>query len=122
MLTTFMQLVCRHFETTRSPGQAKDMVKDISKFLHHCDSSDIAVDNLEKYDEVVTYLESLVERGLGISSLVNKLTTFICALKWHLGDRPSPTLDRLTAYRAAKSTQKRLTLKRGADARLVQFT
>ena len=53
------------------------MVKDISKFLYLCDSSNAAFDNLDNYDEVIKYLESLVEHGLGISSLVNKLTTFI---------------------------------------------
>ena len=98
------------------------MVTDISKFLHQCDSSNIAFVNLDRYEEVVKYLESLVERGLGISSLVNKLTTFISALKWHLADTSSPTLEKLTQYRAAKSTQKRLAMKRKADERLVAFT
>ena len=99
------------------------MVTDVSKFLYHCDSSNAAFENLDNYDEVIKYLESLVERGLGISSLVNKLTTFISALKWHIGDAESSiTLEKLTKYRAAKSTLKRSATKREADERLVQLT
>ena len=86
------------------------MLKDVSKYLFKCDPNKVDMSYLEDFDRIKDHLESCVELGLGISGLVNKLTTFIAALA-HCN--PScDSLDKLKKYRTMKSSEKAAALKR----------
>ena len=86
------------------------MMKDVSKYLFKCDPTKIDMSYLEDFDRIKDHLENCVELGLGISGLVNKLTTFIAVLAHH---NPScDSLNKLRKYRTMKSSEKAAAMKR----------
>ena len=86
------------------------MLKEISKYLYQCDSTRVDMVHLNNFDSLRAHFEAYVKRGLSISGLVNKLTTFIAAVEFFHED--STTIEQLSKYRAVKSAEKTAALKK----------
>ena len=107
--------ICSSLTLTRDNVQALDILKDVSKYLYECNSDEVNLSHLEENDRVVAYLEALVSNGLTVSGLVNKLSSFVLALTWHLESSKANDVTPFThlkEYKRKKTAEKTLKRKR----------
>ena len=73
-----------------------------------CNAEEVDLSHLEDHERIITYLEALVSDGLTVSGLVNKLTSFVWALTWHLETNKADTtpLSKLKEYKKKKTAEK----------------
>ena len=107
-----MIYICSSLTLTKDNVQALDRLKDVLKYLYKCYSEEVNLSHLER---VISYLEALVSKGLTVSGLVNKLSSFVLALTWHQESSKANNVTPLThlkEYKRKKTAAKTLKRKR----------
>ena len=78
-------------------------------FSRMCNAEEVDLSHLKNHDRIIAYLEAFVLEGLTVSGLVNKLSSFVLALTWHLETskaNDTTPLSRLKDYKIKKTAEK----------------